>query len=46
MIFQKNFNKGEYSRKDFSKAETNKKIEITCYECDKPGHIKTDCLEI
>jgi len=36
--FKKNF-----SNQRESKGEKNKKDEVICYECKKPGHIRTDC---
>lgn len=36
--FKKNF-----SNQKESKSEKSKKDEVICYECKKPGHIRTDC---
>ncbi|XP_058219533.1 uncharacterized protein LOC131330063 [Rhododendron vialii] len=32
-----------FSRKDGGKEENSKKDPIICYECKKPGHIKSEC---
>ncbi|CAL5438164.1 unnamed protein product [Camellia sinensis] len=43
---QRDFIKGEYSKKYFVKGANNKKTKITCYEYNKSNQIKTDCPKI
>ena len=39
---RKNFSK----TKDFYKKHEGKKKKVTCYECKKPGHIRSECPKL
>ncbi|GAV65387.1 LOW QUALITY PROTEIN: zf-CCHC domain-containing protein/UBN2 domain-containing protein, partial [Cephalotus follicularis] len=34
---------GKPNRKIYQKGELSKKEEVSCFECNKPGHYKSDC---
>ncbi|GAV59489.1 LOW QUALITY PROTEIN: zf-CCHC domain-containing protein/bZIP_1 domain-containing protein/UBN2 domain-containing protein, partial [Cephalotus follicularis] len=34
---------GKPNRKIYQKGESSKKEEVICFECNKPGHYKSDC---
>ncbi|GJY84880.1 zinc finger, CCHC-type containing protein [Tanacetum coccineum] len=38
-----NDNKGKRKHHDNTKADHNKKSKVTCWKCEKPGHLKKDC---
>ncbi|GJW66112.1 zinc finger, CCHC-type containing protein [Tanacetum coccineum] len=38
-----NDNKGKCKHHDNTKADPNKKSKVTCWKCEKPGHLKKDC---
>ncbi|GAV80668.1 zf-CCHC domain-containing protein/UBN2 domain-containing protein, partial [Cephalotus follicularis] len=36
----------EFQKKNFNKGEGSKMDPPTCFECNKPGHIKVDCPQL
>ncbi|GKD09037.1 zinc finger, CCHC-type containing protein, partial [Tanacetum coccineum] len=38
-----NDNKGKCKHHDNTKVDPNKKSKVTCWKCEKPGHLKKDC---
>nr|GFB32941.1 zinc finger, CCHC-type [Tanacetum cinerariifolium] len=38
-----NDNKGKRKHHDNIKSDPNKKSKVTCWKCEKPGHLKKDC---
>ncbi|GAV78811.1 zf-CCHC domain-containing protein/UBN2 domain-containing protein, partial [Cephalotus follicularis] len=35
-----------FQKKNFNKGEGSKMDPLTCFECNKPGHIKVDCPQL
>ncbi|GJZ19192.1 zinc finger, CCHC-type containing protein [Tanacetum coccineum] len=38
-----NDNKGKRKHHDNTRVDPNKKSKVTCWKCEKPGHLKKDC---
>lgn len=42
----RNFFRKDFNNRDFQRGENHKKFEVTSYECNKPGHYKSECPEL